>query len=133
MDAAVEAGVNVDRRFVDLLATREQLITALESDTPPPSKSRYCMEQGIIHGKIGDCPRFLERVGDKKCISCSVSGHVGADQKLKFCSRCRTAVYCSKACQKKDFKRHAKECVEQDRAPAPGCKVICCSDCGQSV
>lgn len=37
---------------------------------------------------------------------CAAEGCALSGVRLKFCSKCQAKRYCSKACQKKDFKRH---------------------------
>ena len=37
----------------------------------------------------------------KACYTCLKTGEVGKD--LSYCMRCRTSLYCSKECQKKDW------------------------------
>jgi hypothetical protein len=45
----------------------------------------------------------------RSCTSCKAVA--SPDLHLKFCSRCQSALYCSKACQKKDWsKQHKKLC-----------------------
>ena len=50
-------------------------------------------------------------LGDRTCHICMVRGKVG--DVVKFCKRCKTVVYCSRACQLKDWKSHKTECVKQ--------------------
>lgn len=38
---------------------------------------------------------------------------------LKHCARCRSARYCSKECQKKDWKTHKRSCTSPGATPAP--------------
>jgi hypothetical protein len=44
----------------------------------------------------------------KSCIYCSVVASMGL--KLQYCAQCETTLYCSKACQRKDWKKHKKIC-----------------------
>lgn len=46
-------------------------------------------------------PGPLPRNREKKCLVC-----LKVDPSFNICSRCHWAVYCSTACQKKDWKRH---------------------------
>lgn len=55
---------------------------------------------------------------NKVCHWCMKDGP-GNDQ-LKYCARCKTACYCSEACQKAHWKTHKRECVQQKRSSAPG-------------
>jgi hypothetical protein len=43
----------------------------------------------------------------RRCYTCGMS-----DAKLKFCARCKYAVYCSKACQVSDWGRHSEQCIK---------------------
>ena len=43
---------------------------------------------------------------------------------LKHCTRCYSAWYCSRQCQKNHFKSHKKWCVEIKRADAPAMKTV---------
>ena len=54
---------------------------------------------------------FSNLVHDNVCQNCGIeSGGLGGVQ-LTRCNRCRTAMYCSQACQKQDWKKHRAECV----------------------
>ncbi|KAF8878364.1 hypothetical protein CPB84DRAFT_1688354, partial [Gymnopilus junonius] len=41
------------------------------------------------------------------CMTCGKD----AQSDLKVCSGCKVAKYCSKQCQKEDWKNHKKECT----------------------
>ena len=45
-----------------------------------------------------------------RCASCGRTA--SADVYLKHCARCRTTQYCSRDCQKTDWKQHKKPCTE---------------------
>ena len=45
------------------------------------------------------------------CRACSARGLFGRAARLRYCSRCRDAAYCSTMCQKIDWQRHKKTCV----------------------
>lgn len=50
-----------------------------------------------------------------RCKSCGKKeGDLEEGQKLKRCLRCRNVLYCSGACQKKDWKKHRFECKEEE-------------------
>ena len=51
-----------------------------------------------------ELPSFLECLS-KTCWSCSTR-----PEKLLVCSRCKKAQYCNAECQKKDWKKHKKNC-----------------------
>lgn len=46
---------------------------------------------------------------EKICLTCKARGGVENGQ-LLICTRCRKATYCSKSCQKKDWKQHKIIC-----------------------
>jgi hypothetical protein len=53
--------------------------------------------------------RFYRHVEHgKKCENCESYG--GEDSKLLTCSGCLTTFYCSKECQKIDWKKHKTHC-----------------------
>ncbi|KAE8440743.1 hypothetical protein EG329_006622 [Mollisiaceae sp. DMI_Dod_QoI] len=46
----------------------------------------------------------------KKCANCGTS-ETDPEKPLKPCSKCQTVRYCSRDCQKKDWKVHKKTCA----------------------
>lgn len=59
---------------------------------------------------------FAERLGDP-VEPCRVCGKCALGTKLKRCTRCKQAFYCSQTCQKKDWRQHKRRCIpilEQD-------------------
>ncbi|KAJ9663396.1 hypothetical protein H2201_005604 [Coniosporium apollinis] len=51
------------------------------------------------------------------CASCA-RPESGPDEKLKRCAKCQTTQYCSRECQKADWKTHKKVCVSNAAAAA---------------
>ena len=62
--------------------------------------------KGVDRGLGG----FAERLGDP-VEPCGVCGKCALGQKLKRCTRCKQAFYCSQACQKKGWRVHKRSCV----------------------
>lgn len=54
---------------------------------------------------------FSNLVQDNVCQNCGVEAGILEGVQLTKCNRCKTAMYCSKACQKQDWKKHRAECV----------------------
>ncbi|KAK6579836.1 hypothetical protein PZA11_007544 [Diplocarpon coronariae] len=46
----------------------------------------------------------------KMCTACSKRS--SEDKPLKPCTKCQSVKYCSRDCQKADFKKHKKECAK---------------------
>ncbi|PBP24104.1 putative MYND domain protein [Diplocarpon rosae] len=46
----------------------------------------------------------------KICTACSKPS--SEDKPLKPCTKCQSVQYCSRDCQKADFKKHKKECAK---------------------
>jgi MYND finger len=81
-----------------------------------PIFASHAMEQSIPDdifdgiGNAGDSGSNLKAWGDEKtCAHCKTTGGV-AGRKLLTCARCSRVVYCSKDCQKKDWKVHKRNC-----------------------
>jgi hypothetical protein len=49
--------------------------------------------------------------GVPKCASCNELEPI--DEKFLRCSNCLAVLYCSKGCQKEDWKNHKKECKKR--------------------
>jgi hypothetical protein len=52
-----------------------------------------------------------------ECSGCGKKQEAGG-KTLKRCARCKVALYCSKACQKEDYKAHKKACAGLANAAA---------------
>ncbi|RSL99565.1 hypothetical protein CEP52_009682 [Fusarium oligoseptatum] len=53
--------------------------------------------------------------------SCNKCNKSGSEVSLKHCAKCKQTHYCSRECQKADWKAHKKVCSKQaGSAPAPG-------------
>lgn len=48
----------------------------------------------------------------RTCAACSKE-ESGRDTRLKSCAKCHTTLYCSRECQKNDWKKHKKVCARQ--------------------
>ena len=48
----------------------------------------------------------------RECMNCKIKG-----LKFKHCSACKSVHYCSRECQKSDWKRHKKECKKVESPP----------------
>ncbi|PNH08395.1 hypothetical protein TSOC_000004 [Tetrabaena socialis] len=57
----------------------------------------------------------------RQCGSCGKPNTIACS--LKVCTKCRSAWYCDRECQKKDFARHKKECAGLAQAAATGPSV----------
>lgn len=56
----------------------------------------------------------------KRCKQCSKPESSLTGVTLKFCSRCRSASYCSTECQKADWPQHKSTCKKPGYTPPPG-------------
>ena len=68
------------------------------------NESYYCKWKNILNDKVSI-----------KCYYCQK--YINNDMKIKQCSKCRKAYYCSKKCQKKDWKfnNHSQKCKQMPR------------------
>ena len=60
---------------------------------------------------FGLLPRMAEANLGKICFHCGTSEE-DVGRKIMSCSRCKSIYYCSRQCQKDDWKRHKKECKD---------------------
>ena len=61
-----------------------------------------------------DSNRVVDKTGRRRCATCNRleppwAGPGHADH-LKNCAKCRTTLYCSRECQKRDWKQHKQTC-----------------------
>jgi len=64
-----------------------------------------------VHAEIDQLIQKMEEV-DTLCL-CSrkkCDRRENSENQFEICSRCRIARYCSKKCQKKDWKKHKRSC-----------------------
>jgi hypothetical protein len=74
---------------------------------PAGYKSKYTHGDGKIMHMIGPCSKGDMGYSDDKKLCGGCEMYHG---KSLVCSRCKDQVYCSKACQRKDFSRHKVAC-----------------------
>ena len=68
------------------------------------NRAKLCQRLGIPYEPI------YNRTEDPKiCVTCGVKR-----RRMKYCSGCKVATYCSKECQIKDWKAHKKRCDPDD-------------------
>ena len=86
---------------------KDACIGLMIGGTPAGYKSKYTHGDGQIMHMIGPCSKGdMDYSDDKKlCGGCEMY-----HGKSLICSRCKDQVYCSKACQRKDFGRHKVVC-----------------------
>lgn len=86
---------------------KDACIGLMIGGTPAGYKSKYTHGDGQIMHMIGPCSKGdMDYSDDKKlCGGCEMY-----HGKSLICSRCKDQVYCSKACQRKDFSRHKVVC-----------------------
>jgi len=68
---------------------------------------------GDVNYEVGSTAVILALCGltdDACCFACH-AGADGVDMPLMKCARCRDAMYCSRKCQRDDWKRHKVVCV----------------------
>ncbi|KAK4099165.1 hypothetical protein N658DRAFT_174868 [Parathielavia hyrcaniae] len=88
-------------RYATRVAISPVYASALVEELIAPDLARAVAEE--MAGKV---------VVVSKCRNCGKPG--SEEVRLKKCSRCLEAVYCSAECQKKDWKKHRMECEESE-------------------
>lgn len=89
-----------------------------KTDTPAPFTPRCVWEFTTVIGAVQDNPSetttnrtstpIYQRVNSRICAACYAQGI-----NYKKCSQCKVEYYCSRECQRKDWKsRHKYECAE---------------------
>ena len=123
-----DSGVWPDNQFVQLESAHRQLCSMLRLENDFKSgggksyRSKYCMEGSFAQDMAASEDRDLDEDPTpfaqlKACSVCMKDGVVGED--LKYCSRCKSVLYCSTECQTADYETHKLECVDQNRSSAP--------------
>lgn len=89
-----------------------------------PGFGRRLMQPSIlseflsVFSQFGELPRGLQKQlpspkviipKSARCENCK-----GREKKMMVCGRCRKACYCSRECQKRDWKQHKKSCAATD-------------------
>ena len=68
-------------------------------------------------GQFGDLPSELQKELQStkaimpKSVKSMCENCKGSERKMMVCGQCRQAYYCSRECQKKDWKQHKKSCA----------------------
>jgi len=78
-----------------------------ESETKGTEKETTASERTMLGHEV---VRLVDKGTVKKCSICETVETAGA--KLLACARCQTTWYCSKVCQKADWKKHKPTCKE---------------------
>jgi len=116
VDGASEAEVNDVKREVEIQAKIFRSCEDREAE-------RVCLERLLeLHAsdaaKVKDTHRRLKLLdradalanGARACLYQNCEHIEGSDREFQTCSRCKIAVYCSRNCQKLDWKHHSKLC-----------------------
>ena len=96
-----------DTNLVELTLIRERLYEE-------PLQYVEAPNLGIAtHHSIEEAAAALKASGStsakRQAVGCQMCGKVGADHKV--CGKCKSVVYCSKECQKLDWKKHKTVCI----------------------
>mmetsp|Transcript_6592 Transcript_6592/g.20575 ORF Transcript_6592/g.20575 Transcript_6592/m.20575 type:complete len:190 (+) Transcript_6592:609-1178(+) len=112
-----------DVRFLALGPSVATLRDVISSRNVTPWRSTYCMERVALPPQPSHFGSHRRKnvASTAKCRACRVCGTAGRVGKaVLMCKRCKSAIYCSRACQAHDWPAHKRDCVPQRRAPAPG-------------
>lgn len=93
---------------------KDPCIGLMIGGTPAGYPSKHEHGTGIMH-TIGPCVKGDMTYSDDKTLCGGCERH---PKKPQLCSRCKDQVYCSRACQRKDFRRHKAVCrTPEDAKP----------------
>lgn len=79
---------------------------------------RVAISPLFAYSLVHDDPLIEVRENTGGCNVCGSAGLTGQDG-LLWCARCRKARYCSRECQRKDWKKHKASCTENQDATQP--------------
>jgi hypothetical protein len=103
---------------------KHKSITSVQPDEADAAKAP---DEGFS-GVVGSPGCSAVSVG-RACARCGVTAKGSADGKLKECSRCRSVLYCGRACQKADWAAHKATCKRPQAAQGSS---ICWGNLGAS-
>lgn len=116
VDMPTEAKIEFDTDLIEITLIRERLYgepVVLTAD-PRPGFMKKASNNNITPK---DVKKALKGSGMKasiqQALGCAVCGIVTGD--LKRCGRCRSAAYCSEACQRKHWPTHKTSCASPSK------------------
>ena len=56
---------------------------------------------------------LVQRIKPRHCNHCNAEDKADSGKRFKYCGKCRLVKYCSRHCQKKNWKTHKLECCKQ--------------------
>ena len=102
------------------LEERSELPGAAESTTGKiPKHVMIPWSDNSTEGQSSTSGSASKSAPIRNCDNCS-KPESGPEKPLKPCSKCQSAHYCSRECQKADFKKHKKVCAEKAQIYAMG-------------
>ena len=127
LESAFECGSNTDQSSMQSkhqanhsAKKRNEVDSSLKAENPSrphlqeiKSKDQY---DAIADHSLGSGSGEL-------CMCCGLK-----DSNMKKCTQCKSAAYCSRECQRADWKRHRSECQTQ-QLPNKSSQVSCCNGC----
>jgi len=94
-------------------ATTEEEATDTKEHKPEKTEKMDEDDEKKSEVAESDLWEFLQKEMQqgRRCAGCNAEEE-GSDKKFKPCAKCRTVLYCSKDCQKKNWKQHKKVCCK---------------------
>ncbi len=73
---------------------------------------------------------WQQKAQEKSCYCCGKNEQDALQEKLSRCSQCKKALYCSRTCQSKDWKKHKQNCKPKKQEEKKQERTCCY--CGKS-